>query len=454
MKKIQIAALCAAVLLALAAPAAAWADVSADAWYAPAVEFCQREGLMDGMGADAFVPGGAVTRGQLVTTLWRLAGRPAAPGADFADVSADAWYAPAVAWAVDAGVTDGVGGGNFDPDGALTREQLAAFLYRFAGRPEAAGASGFADAGAIAPWAADAADWARSAGVMQGRGEGQFQPQGGAVRAELAQVLKNFVEKVLRAPRALPLSEGVRPVGAAVEAGGAVIVTDAGGFGLWRVTDTGCTLLAGGAEGYRDGKAAQAAFASPWGVAPFLGGWAVSDPENDAVRLVRGGAVESLNGLGFAAPTGLAADDAGNLYVACTGSGTVWRVTPTGQKSVAAEGLDGPTGLAWADGALYVAETEGGRVKRIADGVTETLAAIDGATGLAVAEDGTVFAAATAQGAVYRIAPDGAVRAVVAAAEDPETAPWPAAPVGLALRGGEVLICDRFAGTLTAVQVG
>ena len=107
-------------------------DVQAGAWYADAVKYVFDQGLMSGMSAQEFGPDGQVTRGQVVTILWRLAGSPTVSGKAFPDVSASAWYADAVAWASANGVVSGYENGGFGPGDPVTREQLAAILYRYA----------------------------------------------------------------------------------------------------------------------------------------------------------------------------------------------------------------------------------------------------------------------------------------------------------------------------------
>lgn len=462
MKKLLSIALCAVLALsALCAPAAAYSDVDAAAWYAPAVDYCTEQGLMNGVGDGVFDPEGPVTRAQMATTLWRLAGKPAAAAPEnFADVASDAWYAEAVLWAAERGVTDGVGGKLFAPDDALTREQLVTFFYRFAGKPAAAG-EGFADQAEISGWAQDAALWARSAGLMQGRGEGRFVPAAGVTRAELAQVLKNYAGTAEPGERRMPANSA--PTDAVRDSDGALLVTDSYYKVVWRVTEDDCTVFAGyitltdaGEEpygGYLDAEAEKALFASPWAIAPFLGGWAVSDPDNNTVRLIQDGVVQTLNGIDFKMPTGLAAGADGLLYVANTEAGTIIEVTPEGDSSVVWSGLEGPTGLAWAKGALYVAETDAGNVWRLDGDGTKTLVSGDffGPTGLAVGADGTVYVSDTAGAAVYAVSPGGTQRVILERAAGQTMELWPAAPAGLALGQGVLTVCDRFAGVLIAL---
>ena len=480
MKKLISLTLCALLALALCVPAAAaYTDVADDAWYAAAVDYCTAQGLMNGPGDGAFDPEGPVTRAALVTTLWRMAGKPAVGArSGFSDVPEGVWFDAAVRWAVRVGVTDGMGDGTFAPDGPVSRAQLVTFFHRFALLPAAEGAD-FADQAEIPDWARSAAKWARGAGLVKGRGADAFVPADNAKRCELAQVLMQYKENVGTVP---PLGdeadENMQPCGAAYDADGALYVTDIYNKAIWRVTAEGSTRVAGAVSvgdihgepigGYLDGSATTALFASPWGIAPFVGGWAISDPDNNAVRLLRGGRVVTLNGIEFDAPHGLAAGEDGVLYVANTGAGTVLRVTPNGASTVVAEGLEGPTGLAWADGTLYIAETDGERILVLRDGAVSVLAGsgaqgdADGAAaeasfaapqGLAVGADGAVYVADTANAAV-RCIRAGTVTTVEKAQPDMAGEDGLLAPVGLALRGNVLTVCDRFARKLIEVKLG
>ncbi len=465
MKKIIAMMLCAALTLCCV-PAAAYSDVAEDVWYADAVAFCEARGLMDGMGDGTFAPYAAVTRAQLVTALWRMAGKPAAKApSGFRDVAEDAWYAGAVAWAVEAAVTDGMGDGSFAPDMPLTREMLVTFFHRFAGAPAMKAAADFADAADISGWAREAAAWAQDVGLVQGKGGGVFDPKGGAVRAELAKVLQGYLAAgVGTVLRAYTLSKGSAPV-AAIYDDEDLLVVDSFFKVIWRFYDDYAELAVGDIApadpqgepygGYLDGPIELASFASPYDIAPFMDGFAVSDPGNNTVRLVRSGNVQTLNGVKYNQPTGLAAGDDGVLYVANTGAGEVLRVTPEGKSSVFVSGLDGPTGLAFAGGALYVAETDAGNVWRVTANGSKTLVrgGFFGPTGLAVGDDGTVYVADTADAAVYAVSPTGTATPLLQRADGQTLEVWPAAPTGLLLRDGVLTVCDRFAGVLVDINV-
>ena len=169
-----------------------FSDVSADAWYADAVAYVRDNGLMSGTSAAAFDPDGTMTRAMLAQTLYRAAGSPAVSDSDsFTDTAEGAWYADAVLWATQAGVISGYGDGRFGPNDPVSREQIAVILWRYAGSPAAQGED-FADEASISTWAADAVDWARSAGLMTGQEGNRFAPQASATRAETAVILRAF----------------------------------------------------------------------------------------------------------------------------------------------------------------------------------------------------------------------------------------------------------------------
>ena len=169
-----------------------YADIDAGSWYADAVEYVRDNGLMSGTTATTFEPGGTTTRAMLAQILYREAGSPAVSGNDtFTDTQEGAWYADAVLWATQAGVISGYGDGRFGPNDPVSREQIAVILWRYAGSPAAQGED-FADAASISTWAADAVDWARSAGLMTGQEGNRFAPQASATRAETAVILRAF----------------------------------------------------------------------------------------------------------------------------------------------------------------------------------------------------------------------------------------------------------------------
>ena len=174
-----------------------FSDVAADAWYADAVTYVRDNGLMSGTSDKTFTPGGTMTRGMLVTTLYRMAGSPSLENEDlgypFADVPGDAWYADGVYWARLAGVVGGYSEDQFGPDDPVTREQIAVILWRYAGSPAAESGTDFADEGSISAYAAQAVDWARANGIVNGVEDNRFLPQSSATRAQVATILRNYL---------------------------------------------------------------------------------------------------------------------------------------------------------------------------------------------------------------------------------------------------------------------
>lgn len=159
----------------------AFADVRADDWYCEAVTYCADQGLMSGVGNQSFDPDGSVTRAMVWTVLARLAGE---------QISGAGWAEAAKTWAKAAGVSDGS-----DPMRPVTRQELAAMLYRFAGSPEVSGdLSAYADAADVATWAGDALVWATDTGLINGIG-GRLSPAAGAPRSQLATMLMRQLQQ-------------------------------------------------------------------------------------------------------------------------------------------------------------------------------------------------------------------------------------------------------------------
>ena len=175
-------------------------DVTEANWYYDEVYYVWANGLMQGTSATTFGPNVDTTRAMVVTILWRLEGEPASGyDMDYSDVAGGAWYAGAVRWATEHGIVNG-SEGQFYPGGTVTREQLAAMLYRYAqykGYDLTAGGdlSGFADAGAVSGWAETSLAWAVGQRLIQGSAN-QIDPTGSAIRAQLAAILMRFMENV------------------------------------------------------------------------------------------------------------------------------------------------------------------------------------------------------------------------------------------------------------------
>lgn len=165
-----------------------FADVATDAYYYDAVKWAVEKGVTNGVSETLFGPDQACTRAQIVTFLWRAAGSPEPKSeSSFADVAADAYYAKAVAWAVENGITKGTSETTFHPDETCTRAQGVTFLYRALGKLAAAQA-GFTDVAADSYYA-DAVNWAAENGVTKGISETLFGPDGSCTRAQIVTFL-------------------------------------------------------------------------------------------------------------------------------------------------------------------------------------------------------------------------------------------------------------------------
>ena len=176
------------------APEQIFADVPVDAYCYEAVKWAASEGITGGIGNNLFAPGLPCTRGQIVTFLWRAAGSPAPKSmSSFADVPADAYYAKAVAWAVENGITGGTGDGKFSPDATCTRAQAVTFLYRASGSPAVSGSAAFSDVAADAYYA-DAVKWAEKNGITGGIGGGLFGSGNNCTRGQIVTFLYRSVK--------------------------------------------------------------------------------------------------------------------------------------------------------------------------------------------------------------------------------------------------------------------
>lgn len=182
-------------------------DVTESDWFYDDVRFANQNGLFNGVEKDLFAPEEPMTRGMLVTVLWRLDGETAPKTATtFTDVDVNAYYADAVAWAAESGVVNGIGGNKFDPEGNVTREQIAAILFRYAslkGVDTAARANlaTFPDAEKTSAYAHDALSWAVAAELVKGTKEGStiyLDPQGSATRAQVAAILSRYAQNIVK----------------------------------------------------------------------------------------------------------------------------------------------------------------------------------------------------------------------------------------------------------------
>ena len=179
---------------------AIFTDVPANHWAKAAIQYVYDNGLMTGVSDTAFAPEATTTRAMIVSMLARLEGVESAESAGFTDVAANDWYATAVNWAAASGITSGTGDGNFSPNTAITREQLAAILMNYAqykGQDVSARATldTYSDATAISSWANDVMSWAVAEGLISGVTADTLQPQGAATRAQVAAILQRFLSE-------------------------------------------------------------------------------------------------------------------------------------------------------------------------------------------------------------------------------------------------------------------
>ena len=177
-------------------PVHPFGDVPADAWYAEAVAWAYENEITAGVSADSFGPGVLCTRAQIVTFLWKAAGAPEpTQTVSFTDVAADSWYAKAVAWAYENGITAGSSPSSFNPNAVCTRAQAATFLWRLAGSPESAWDCGFEDV-ASGAWYAPAVRWAAENGITAGTSAAAFSPSRSCTRAEIVMFLYRCAESL------------------------------------------------------------------------------------------------------------------------------------------------------------------------------------------------------------------------------------------------------------------
>ncbi len=180
----------------LECPSEAFQDLDTGRWYHEYTDYVIAKGLMNGMDETHFAPEGSLTRGMLVTTLYRLAGEPeVAEAATFTDVKAGRYYAEAVAWAEDLGIAKGMTATTFQPEGTVTRQQAATFLYRYVTEyleqeaVEGADLTAFTDGGKVQEYAQTAMSWAVAEGFFEGYGDGTLRPFTALTRAQMAKLL-------------------------------------------------------------------------------------------------------------------------------------------------------------------------------------------------------------------------------------------------------------------------
>ena len=186
-------------------PSAPFTDVDTAKWYHLSVDYVLTHKMMNGVSSRAFAPNANLTRGMLVQILYNLEGKPKGTAANFSDVQADAWYAEAVGWAASNKVVTGYADGTFRPNAAVTREQAAAILYRYAqskGIDVSVGENtnilSYVDVQQASEYAIPALQWAVGAGVLNGKNGGRLAPTGTATRAEIAAIMQRWCENIIR----------------------------------------------------------------------------------------------------------------------------------------------------------------------------------------------------------------------------------------------------------------
>lgn len=199
LKKCLTLALTALLVLRVCIPALAtvedtgFSDVAASAWYAEAVMYCREHNLMAGIGNNQFAPESNLTRAQLAAVLYRIEGTPAVTGTDaFTDTPDGAWYSDAVLWASQQGLVSGYGSGLFGPNDPVSREQMTAILWRYAGSPSVSGTAPFTDRSSAAAYAAAAVNWAGVNSIVRPVSGNLFVPKENATRAQAADALMNY----------------------------------------------------------------------------------------------------------------------------------------------------------------------------------------------------------------------------------------------------------------------
>lgn len=262
------------------------------------------------------------------------------------------------------------------------------------------------------------------------------------------------------------------PRGVAVMADGSLLVSDARSKVLWSVKEGSVTKLAGkigpeGADGepmggYNDAYRTEAKFGKPWGVAQFLGGWAVSDSKNRVIRYYNGNEVRTAAYEGsertLMNPSGLASDEDGTLYIADAGADAVYKMDVAGIMTMVADGFSSPCGLCWSKGILYVADTGNHRICSIENGLVSVVAGgkagfRDGSAteccfqnpqGVTVGEDGLIYVADTGNSAI-RVIKDGTVETLLTLRDD---STWPVAPIDLTPYQDGIAVVDEFSGVV------
>ena len=180
-----------------------YTDVDTGAWYHEAIDFAIENDLMNGVGDNLFNPDGNLSRAMMVRILWNMEDQPTNVSGSYSDVVAGAWYEKAVLWATANNIVNGYPDGSFGPDNSITRQEMAAILYRYAQFKEydmtaEDDLTRFPDGDETAEWAETFVRWAVAEGLLNGRDDGTLDPAGTATRAEVAQIFMNYCEKIAK----------------------------------------------------------------------------------------------------------------------------------------------------------------------------------------------------------------------------------------------------------------
>jgi hypothetical protein len=178
-------------------------DVAENAWYHDAVQYVYSKGMMNGTSDTLFAPNTNLNRAMIAQVLYNLENTPAWSASVFVDVPHNAWYANAVNWAAGQSIVTGYGNNTFGPMNNITREQVAAILYRYAQHKDYIWAdrgdlTAYVDGASVSSWAKDAVAWAVGQGILSGKSGNRLDPTGTATRAEVAQILTNFCQRFVK----------------------------------------------------------------------------------------------------------------------------------------------------------------------------------------------------------------------------------------------------------------
>ena len=431
---------------------------------------------------EALAKAKTATKAQAVTELWKLCGSPKITGSIvFKDVKKTASYADAVRWAYRNAIIPK--SDKFKPTAKITRQELALMLYNLSGTPEINSKwKGFSDQKKVGKNYDAACRWAKAKNVFKKIATKKLNPKKKVTKTQLAAIIKNYKSGVGKEPVQITyIPENFGATGIALDSDGYLYITDDFAKKVWRMGQGKTKAIAGADSvvdiydtpmgGYADGTVDKALFKSPWAISPFMGGWAVSDPDANSIRLIKDGKVTTINGntkedlamnkMGviYGCPTGLTTDPGGNLYIADTDMGAIRVLSPEGNVTTLTSGLLEPMGLCYYDGYIYVAESGANRILRInisekSNSVvagTGTDSFVDGPAsnaafshpqGVTVDENGVVYVADTVNSAIRKIK-NGKVTTLFKRSEQLET--WPSSPTGLCIYGSRLYVTDCFA---------